>query len=253
MRPVETSDIDLLVERGSILILDEDSLAVKFVGEIIHRSPSYISTKTGNKCLPTEIWMEILAWAELDANNHFYSPVYPVSVEQNGTESVLSCRFLDGWDPCGQIEKGRSIKVYEKYLKKPLQQLGDARPFDLPDSNADGVMIPINLLTPDQEFLFHRIKVPDMIARLEEGECGLCGDGRWHCPGCRDGREILENFTSIVRSPGCGYHMFCPLCIGVKYAEESLSQVGEGWAKDEPMSDEEYEAWQMRRFAELGY
>ncbi|KAF4462704.1 hypothetical protein FALBO_10493 [Fusarium albosuccineum] len=253
MKPVETSDIDLLVERGSILILDQDSLAIHFVGETIRRSPNCISTKTSNKCLPTEIWMEILAWAELDADCHSCDPVYPVRVEQNGTESALCCRFLKGWNPCGEIENGWSMWIYEKYLQGPLQQLEDARPFELPDANAAVVMIPINMLTPDQKFLFHEIEVPDMISRVEKGACGLCWNGRWHCPGCGGGREIMQDFTSIEHSPGCGYHMFCPLCIGVYYAQESLCQEVEDWAEDELMSDEEYGAWQMKRLAELGY
>ncbi|KAJ4015264.1 hypothetical protein NW752_006717 [Fusarium irregulare] len=267
MRPVKEEHLKILLERNSILLLDRTAWTIAYIQSIVKRNPTHIATKKGNKTLSTDLWLDILDEAEFDENEHKYSLVYPVdmsSVQINGKESepALVCNILEKWSRFGRIKDGGDVACYEVWLKKPLQKFKKRNeeeeipenPFQisttvLPDKS---ITIPVSDLDFELPFLHRRIKAPDVISWVEGGACGLCRGGeRNFCVGCRDGREVLEKWTSLEgRGMDCGTRMVCPLCIGKYYAETSARETSDYYAE---MPDGEYEEFRKDRYRELGY
>lgn len=113
-------------------------------------------------------------------------------------------------------------------------------------------MIPISHLEFNDNFLVCGLSAPRMIVHAEWGTCDLCGGRRKFCAGRPDGKAAMEKITRLRPSRvSCGIQMFCPLCIGVKYAEYSVCVIA-GWL-DGKMSHEKYQEWSGKRLKSLGY
>ncbi|KAF4442243.1 hypothetical protein F53441_11805 [Fusarium austroafricanum] len=275
MRPVKVTDLEVLLNRNSILILDVTNWAVGFIRQIISHSPGCISTKTGNKTLPIELWLQIISYAEYDENLHVYRPVYPIKMgttqfDGSETKPALTCNLLQEWRRCGRIWDGTERYHYERCLNNPSYDplTGDRtynpeedfkRPFEISKTpKEDTFSIPVSHLDFENKILFRNIYVADMIAWLEGGECYLCGgDNRVHCAGCGDGPRVMESFTSSYRTC-CSIRMLCPLCIGTEYAEASVQENDRydeltEKEREEDEESKEYEEWVNERFRELGY
>ncbi|KAH6975225.1 hypothetical protein BKA56DRAFT_733534 [Ilyonectria sp. MPI-CAGE-AT-0026] len=199
MRPVTCSSLDSRVEEKSILILDATLLYLNYIEGIV---PAGVSSKQGNKRLPLEIWRNILDFAVGDNNSHTYFLVQPQSLEQSKAGSTtLICAAIPKWNRCGSLTEANLVYEYEYYLARPHDCLqdGGARPFSLPSDEATPLMFRVPTAALDKEILFEELTVPDVIAWPERGQCYLCHRGRIFCAGCRDGKEIGEEWTSVAR------------------------------------------------------
>lgn len=254
MRPVCCSSLDSRVEKKSILMLDVTLLYLNYIESV---GPAKISSKQGNKQLPLEIWCTILDLAARDNNSHRYFLVQPRSLERSKAGSTtLLCAGVPEWNQCGSLTDVNLVCDYEDYLARPhgCPQGGGERPFSLPSDEATAFMFRIPTAALDKKILFERLTVPDVIARVEQGECHLCDGARIFCAGCRDGREVAENWTSATRVGDCSIRMLCPLCMGTEFASDSISmQQALKWESATEEMEDEYDAWANSRFAELGY
>ncbi|KAK7427757.1 hypothetical protein QQZ08_005695 [Neonectria magnoliae] len=251
MRPVSLCSLDHRVEKKSILMLNITRLYLNYVESVV---PANISSKQGNKRLPLEIWHIIFEMAALNDKSHSYTLVQPQSLKQSKAGfTTLLCAEIPEWNTCGNLEDPHLVWYYEHYLTNPYScpEGGGDRPFRLPDNESAVFRIPTAAL--DKKILFEKLAIPDVIAWTEQGVCDFCGGGRTFCAGCRDGKQIAEEWTSASHLGDCAIRMLCPLCMGADFAEDSISMQQE-LLKDRPeMSEDEYDAWENRRFAELGY
>lgn len=257
MRPVTRSSLDRRVEKKSILMLDATLLYLNYIEGVV---PASISSKQGNKQLPLEIWRNIIDLAARDNNSHEYFLVQPQSLEQSKAGSTtLICAAIPKWNRCGSLTEANLVYEYEYYLARPhgCSEDGSERPFSLPSDEASPIMFRIPTAALDKKILFERLTVPDVIAWPERGQCHLCHGGRSFCAGCRGGKEIDEEWTSVARLGDCSIDLLCPLCIGANFAEYSVSMQQEliSDCNKEEMEEKEknYNNWAKRRFAELGY
>ncbi|KAM5377527.1 hypothetical protein ACJZ2D_004896 [Fusarium nematophilum] len=265
MKPVTLSRLDSLFEHKPVLLLDIARLSINLINSSVNRSPGSISSKPGNKQLPLEIWLMILAFAAEKPKLVRFNLVQPQSLEHSNGASTLVCARIPGWDACGMLEGLESVWNYEYYLQRPngshnfdFEKNKGTRPFDLPTANNGDVAtifrIPTAVLERDSQMLFVRITVPDIIAWVERGECDLCGGSRRFCAGCRDGSKIAEEWTSWTNAGDCGVRILCPLCIGVEFANESIGRQRElDWSDAADAAEEdEYIEWKNTRLRELG-
>lgn len=252
MRPINDSELDELIQRKPILMLDIDRLTINFIDNIVRQSPARIRTKQGNKTLPLEIWLEILEWAKLWS---LHALVQPQGLE-DGSTNTLICAAIPEWNACGQLEYGWEVENYEYYLDQPGDGPDDDRPFPLPQTleKVSTYKVPITALNQDDRMLCGDLTVPDVIAWAEDGECCLCGEGRYICAGCGSGPKITEDFSLNWVSGNCYYKLLCPLCIGVDDTREGLWQTDSDNEGEEGFfTEEEYSNWITSRFKELGY
>ncbi|EFX04564.1 hypothetical protein CMQ_1492 [Grosmannia clavigera kw1407] len=175
----------------------------------------------------------------------------PRCMEDGDEGPLFVCDENQKRDQCGDIKTvlRSTVRVYEPDLNSPdSSELHDNEaPFTFEEPNAEdrGVTIEIPMLTINSDItvLYEQIWVPDIISWVEYGRCN-------------GGREAAQNFISW-RVPGdCGAYLFCPLCIGIEYAEESLWQNESHYGKyedDEVMNNEDYNEWRIKRLRELGY
>ncbi|KAK7409162.1 hypothetical protein QQX98_008655 [Neonectria punicea] len=251
MRPLNRCSLDHRVEKKSILMLDLTRLYLNYVENVV---PANISSKQGNKRLPLEIWHIILEMAAQHDKSHIYTLVQPQSLEQsNGGPTTLLCAEIPEWNRCGDLEDPTVVWYYGYYLTNPYgsPEGGGDRPFRLPDDESAVFRIPTAAL--DKKILFEKVTVPDVIAWAEQGVCDFCGGGRRFCCGCGGGRQIAEEWTLAEHVGDCAIRMLCPLCMGVAFAEYSILMQQDLERDCEDMTEEEYDAWEVSRFAELGY
>ncbi|KAJ3530009.1 hypothetical protein NM208_g4336 [Fusarium decemcellulare] len=260
MHPVDVTGLKKLITAGTVLILDKTRLTISYVNHKVRRCPRNITSKQGNTSLPLELWLHILDWAEFDVNSHQYALVQARCIEAGETGPTIVCRHVHTWDPCRNIESGCDVPEYELYLEEPEGQhidLALKNPLVLlnPNGNNPVTKVPLKALQPGHAILYSKVEVPDIIAWLENGWCGLCFCRRIDT-GHPAGMEICEMWSTQAGSRWSDYpsSMDCPLCIGFDYCEQSLIQENSGqYLPVEMMPEEEYCEWRSRRFRELGY
>ncbi|KAF5530390.1 hypothetical protein FPHYL_14086 [Fusarium phyllophilum] len=282
MKPVESKDLDSLVKLNSIVIFDIDCWGASYLRNILSHGPSHITTKQGNKTLPTELWLEILELTEIDVDENTYKLVYGIELTRksaNGSriEPTLICNVLEEWKKCGQLRDGCHVRVYEKCLKDPSYEIDpqkdrvkeDMEPFFRITKTVreNAYWILVSHLRFQEDFLFHNIEVPDIIARLEDGDCHLCWGDR-SLDLCRpDTCEDASFFCGGTLCHRWCYHdTLCGLCLGADYASDHLDimfEKCEGAHSDDEEVEEDTEEEKMekkrfrlrlkRRYQELGY
>ncbi|KAG5750266.1 hypothetical protein H9Q70_007085 [Fusarium xylarioides] len=284
MKAVESNDLESLVKLNSILISNIDCWGASYLRNILSHGPTHITTKQGNKTLPTELWLEILDLTEIRINKNTYKLVYGIEITQKSTngstiEPTLICNVLEEWKECGELGGGDHVEVYEKCLKDPSYEIDpekdrveeDMEPFFRITKIAleNAYWIPVSHLRFQGDFLFHNIEVPDIIARLENGYCNLCMDSRSLDIYMYDTRENASFFCGAVLShENCGHDAICPLCLGREYAYEYLNvmygkcedrysdeevEEEEEDTEEEKMAKERFRKRLQKRYQELGY
>ncbi|KAF9769891.1 hypothetical protein IL306_012617 [Fusarium sp. DS 682] len=281
MKPVESKDVEDLVNLNSILILDVDCWVASYLRNVVARSPTHITTKQGNKTLPAELWLDILERVEFYIDENTYKPVYPIEMTPraangSGTEPTMICNVLKDWKSCGKLKFGSKVVVYEKCLRDPSYKM-DPEKDDVDDEvepyfsitktiQDDALSIPMSHLSFDAGFLFRKIEISDMIAQFEDGDCWLCRGDR-DCDIVLDWiREDTSFFcVSVLGHRECNHGVVCPLCIGEEYADEDLEvnckSGGYYWDNDEEeedteeekMAKKEFQKRLRQRYRELGY
>ncbi|UPK95712.1 hypothetical protein LCI18_006647 [Fusarium solani-melongenae] len=261
MRPVTPSRLDSVVERKEVCILSTTWFTIQFVSSLINHSPGNIATKQGNKRLPLELWREIIAWAEMDLKSGNYCLVQVHRLEERGAKRILSCAKITEWNRCGLLESEDAADEYRKHLRFPGEGDEPKRPFVLADtSNSDSLIrIEESLLLPENEILFYRLHVYDVVARIEHGDCSFCKDKRWvdyygEQGGCRFYGGYFSsrpNYLSYFEDTTMG----CPICIGL--GARPIYDGPRTPQNDDQEEDLEaacrYDAEVKERFEKLGY
>ncbi|KAF5592107.1 hypothetical protein FPCIR_5798 [Fusarium pseudocircinatum] len=242
MLPVESKDLELLVKHNSILILDIDCWGASYLRNVLAYGSANITTKQGNKTLPSELWLDILDWVEYYVDENTYK------------QASLRC-----------------IDVPSYKLDPEMDDVDqDEEPFFTITKTVQGnaYSIPLSHLGFKGDFLFDNIEVPDMIARCENGDCSLCGGDRYldsTRPTRREEALMFCNETEFHRQCYC-HGVVCPLCIGGEYADaylEILKSRCRNGDRDDDEEEEETEDeksekkrtrnWIRERYRELGY
>ncbi|KAF4955642.1 hypothetical protein FSARC_11790 [Fusarium sarcochroum] len=157
----------------------------------------------------------------MDPKSDIYCLVQARSMEPHGAGHMLSCARITEWNQCGLLETDEATDEYRNYLRHPGEGHDRKRPFNLPDTtNSDTlIMIKESLLCPENEILFCRLGVYDVIARIERGDCSLCRGRRWIDEyGETEGRRFFGYGDSPRRYYGWYDNdpiIGCPLCIGL--------------------------------------
>ncbi|RGP69247.1 cuticle-degrading protease [Fusarium longipes] len=237
MKPVEQSDLKDLLNKGSFLILDVTLWGTSYLYDTICRGPSHITTKTGNKTLPTELWLEIISYTNEHVDKHVYELVYPTgirSVQMNGgdAEPALICNSLQfwGWTTSGKLEPGSHVVLYEDNLHSPWHVITEADwsdfeyieqdIFQVFRSAEDPVFsIPLSSITTKIQFLFHDIKIEHVIQWFGLGF-------HFFCHNLRDLDDDSVYSDSFDEAYADEYHHLlavCPLCLSFDYTDESIN------------------------------
>ncbi|CZS86147.1 unnamed protein product [Fusarium graminearum] len=142
--------------------------------------------------------------------------------------------------------------------RKKKDTCGDPKqppPFKILDATKDPIYsIPLHHLETDIEFLFHEIQVPDIISRLETGECRFCNSKGVYQQYEASFVVSFLFFTFLpIRHSDCYFDVLCPLCIGLDYAEMCFYERCSCLRTEKIMPDEEYYNRVKKRFKELGY
>lgn len=283
MKPMKTQDLDSLVKLKSILVFSVDCWSASYLRNVLTHGSTHITTKQGNKTLPTELWIDILDLAELYVYKNTYKLVYGIDISlksTNGdrTEPTLICNALEEWKECGELTNGDLVNVYEKCLTDPAYEIDpeknrveeDMEPFFRITETAreNAYSIPVSHPCFQGYFLFHNIEVPDIIARLENGNCSLCLGDQSLDIYLYNTRENASLFCGAVLSQdNCGHDAICPLCLGAEYANEYLDvmygKCEDRWSDDEEEEEEDTQEEKMakarfrkrlrERYGELGY
>lgn len=119
--------------------------------------------------------------------------------------------------------------------------LPKSRSFSITVTDSDGKFLP--------HCLFHEITVPDVIARVQDTVCFVCGDEHTICPGCTGG--VAQRFDAFM---GCGVQLACPLCLGLDFMQQDKTLLETYYWEEMP--EEERTARDRRfeeRYRELGY
>ncbi|RGP79541.1 cuticle-degrading protease [Fusarium longipes] len=271
----KTRHLESLVGENSVLILDFAQWTVNYMRNIVNHDSSCITTNTGSKTLPTNLWHRVLSLVEDDWEGRFCRPVYAVgmcSAQLNGTgpEPALVCKIINTWWSFGDIEEVTVLEHCENYLKnlsyepKGFEE-GDCIvecPFQLsktgfPDKSCT---IPTSHLCAKNAFLHYDATAPDMIAWCEDGECGLCDNNRGFAKASgRSWPKIIDEWRCWNGQCLSTYtKSLCPLCMGIEYARTSIEET----YKDDAYYSTEgefyeweamYREWENERLVELGY
>ncbi|SCV45759.1 uncharacterized protein FFB14_08843 [Fusarium fujikuroi] len=255
MKPVESKDLESLMQLNSILIFSIDCWGASYLRNILSHGPKHITTKQGNKTLPTELWLEILGLTEICISEITYKLVYGIEITHKSTngsriEPILICNVLEERKECGKLRGGDHVEAYKKCPKDPSYEINpekdrveeDMEPFFRITKTVqeNAYWIPVSHLRLQGDFLFQNIEVPDIIARLEDGYCRLCMGDRSLDIYMSDTREEASFFCgAVVSHENCGHDAICPLCLGEEYAYEYLHVMYKKC--EERYSDEEVE------------
>lgn len=205
---------------------------------------SNIKTKDSGINLSTELWDLILEFLIADPDKFRFAQATAIKKSSKG--DVLQCRQVtEGGPYCGTLDSADEVREYEKFLKRP------ANKFYIVPGTEFSILVPSDQKTYTA-FLFTDVTVPDVIAFMEDGECGCCsslglGQPRFFCPGW--GRA--EAFNADM---GRAVSLACPLCLGVDFCMEHKDFLQTYYWDDVPDDEaEEMDAWIQDRLDELGY
>ncbi|KAF5675149.1 cuticle-degrading protease [Fusarium denticulatum] len=280
MKPVESKDLEKLVKLNSILIFDIDCWGASYLRNILSHGPSHITTKQGNKTLPTELWLGILDLTKLHVDENTYKLVYGIEITHksaNGDmiEPTLICNVLDERKGCKELRDGYGVWLFEKCLRDPsfkdVRGRQDKKRFPFlritKSARENTFSIPVSHLRFQEDFLFHKIEVPDIIARLEDGDCHLCGGDR-SLDLCRSDDRANAGFyyEGVFSHRWCYHSTICALCLGRDYARDHLNimfgkcmgahsdnEEEEEDTEEEKMEKNSFRKRLNRRYQELGY
>lgn len=264
MIPVTLDIIDQLIERPPVLMLDRNSIGVAYVDFLVRLSPRHITSKDGHKYLPLELWLMILEFAQAAPQSRFRGLdrkgtcdlVIPLAlgVNTNGIPTV-SCQLLSR-PQFGLLKHWDLARLYRHYLKRPHLQLLEAKnPFDdLSTPRATFIQLPVSCLASRIPTLFFKVKIQDVIWCVEAGECGLCNRTRKLRVRGEEWRLLCRYFEITTGIWGDEISRgLCPLCVGEKYFWKSVELQETDPRHEHHLSPEEYDAWERRRLAKLGF
>lgn len=245
-----------LLEQKPVLLLNISTLSIRtFVNYITANPFSGAAAR-----VPTEIWLNIIEYAK--PKKEEYEAVQPVDMISSGTGTILHCRVIkldfhtwnDRYEVTNTDQWLKSPHTYDQgpgndykfEYRKTDTVYAVSYPSPLAAAGASTSTSPP--LSPPA-CLFTAVTVPDLIARLEDGDCWVCEGKRDVCPGCTGGKA--QKFDADM---GCGVSLACPLCMGIEFMEDHKRYL-EAYYYVGPPADlkAEWDEELRDRKAELGY
>lgn len=258
-----------MVKHRPILMLNKARQGISLIDCVVHRNPSFVTSKKDGKAFPLEIWDKIIACALENPKKDEYTLVRPRAAlkrEEEESRGYVNTRALI----CDEYKLDDSVEQrnesYHSLLDYPESDHSD-------DSNGDGVVRPkltgntfeVNLdairnhKRSAVEVLFVYVGIEDIIFLLEGGRCGFCSGSR---DACASGRNPWAE-ERFCLSPRSAVSVPCPDCIGSPWTTDALSlavEEDEYLGEDNDEMDKEFEKrWDElykeveKREKELGY
>jgi len=247
MRGVTIKDTSYSTFKDKLLLLDLANAGEHLVTELIQRSTSFVQSP-GGKVLPLEIWLIITNFlAALPPTKPSYCLVKAQVISSARSKRLLRCTKQE-FDPDSgtqlrNIKSKRQVDAFEAFFsnatpatvekirqrEEDKMKSGQSTPGVLGRNPARvTTQIPAlrELAGANNTFyvfldgsrakasgiLSRDITVPEAIAHIGQGECGLCEGKRSICPGCAPG-AAMGGFDVWL---GCGAKLTCPLCMGLE-------------------------------------
>ncbi|VUC35603.1 unnamed protein product [Clonostachys rosea] len=254
MKPVYPRHVKHLLAEKSTLIFNKSRVGLGFIERFVHRSPELVTTKQGHKKLPLELWDLIFKFATSDFRGDECYLVLPKRLHVfNQDEVVIVCERVQPFDPVGDLWSFCHILDMACIRQTSKHDKGGKR--TLTDRQArTGATIMVNIQRPRKppsiQILFSRITIPDVIARVQGGECDVCSGYRYICSSCEKGVPGTHWVCNTYEE--CGAIHPCPRCIGY-YTLFNDDSVYSGYKNSEAMGDKGYVNWTMGRMRRLGY
>lgn len=221
MHSLTSSDLNPdLLNKKPILLLNSSLIPIR---SLIRYITARAFPGTAGK-VPIEIWLRIIDYMQI--KDAIHEAVRPTSIASSKGGTLLHCQVVDL--DIGTFADRVKVEAAERWLPFPRAYDEDSEidftfaakvvtnktyAISFPQAPAtSGSSIPA-LTIPD--CLFTAITVPDVISRVENGDCWVCDGERHICPGCTGGRA--DKFDAFM---GCGVLLACPLCMGIEFMQE---------------------------------
>ncbi|KAI2472869.1 hypothetical protein F4781DRAFT_382170 [Annulohypoxylon bovei var. microspora] len=248
MQPVEMDHVsDIRSHPNGLLLLNTGTLGLRYVTQLLTRSNTNIRGK-GGITLPNEVWSMILKFTHEGIQDDFC--LVKVDVVSSSPDTVVLRCFPHKFDEpfAGYLENRRDVLDVESYLTCAMQSTAETINTQLPELyQLSGTFIVVLDTTPTVHCLYIFLKIPDIIATIEGGDCRACNGERFSCPGCSNGPD----FNIFM---GCGsVRVACPLCMGMALSMVHIAFL-ECYGQD-PFGDEAKEMLKTLedRLNDLGY
>lgn len=266
MRIVKRGEVKHVLNSEAMLLLSKARFGLSLIDISVHQHPSFVSTIKEKTTLPLEIWNHIITYA-LEGPLRCVlvrpralqreEPVDRDQKEHTEKRGYTSSQALI-CDQYKQRVRGGSIRE-EQY--PGYRAFLDGHPIDTqygvppPKPRNKSFAIDLDLIDNQQvsrvQILFWRLKLPDVIAWYERGQCGFC-DSR---------RHIHIDYLRQCQYDPWRYHgssederVPCPLCIGIGFTNRALSLLGHiGKPRGNKQQQHEFNTLLAERFQALGY
>jgi hypothetical protein len=213
-----------------MLLLDNSKVTLRYIRRLLARGCNNIRTKHGLS-LPPELWDIILDFASVGGS---FCLVEAQELITCPTRTLLRCvkkRLMDvalNREPAAlgrYVEDLDDVEAVEACLRDSIN-VGDNRLDKL--IRIEKILPPNDgtfyfFLDPNRpeesHFLYYEIDIPDVISRIEGGECKCCWTTRFICP-CYDHGEIAGGLSANfgLYSNSC-VDITCPVCMGVDFSQ----------------------------------
>ncbi|OTA55992.1 hypothetical protein K449DRAFT_387756 [Hypoxylon sp. EC38] len=253
-----------LFEQNGLLLLNIGILGPHYMTQLITRGNSKVLSKSG-KSLPNEIWTMILKFAHEGMSDKWYEGtnsdfcLVKAELVSASPENMLIRCFRHAFDsPTDElvddvlVDEG-SVYGFERYLASTAPSTAKTLDIELPElqrlSGPDTTFDIILDTTSTAPYLYASLSVPDIIATINHGNCWVCREERFICPGCTGG--IAQQFDVFM---GCGVGLSCPLCMGTNFSQRHKSFLESNYWSKAPEDEAEDMLYVIEdRLEELGY
>ncbi|KAI2606706.1 hypothetical protein GGR54DRAFT_620403 [Hypoxylon sp. NC1633] len=264
MRPVDITDFPRgRVTQDTLLLLNTSRLGLRYAKQLLTRdhNPDITIRSKGGKTLPNEIWTKILKFTRERTKgiDDQFCLVKAEIVTTSPTTTLLRC-FRHEFNHSGYqlltgcIESSLCVSEFEDYLAAATPAVAETLEVEVPElrrlSGPDNTFDVVLDTTSTGRCLYTDLEVPDLIARLEDGDCWVCSGNKFICPGCTGG--IAQEFQVFM---SCGVDLACPLCIGVEFSQNHKNFLDHNLWNERLLEDEKRYMLELveDRLEELGY
>ena len=228
MKPIKFDQVTESFLENRLLIFKRGSPAWRFLGRLLSRENTTVASK-GGTTLPPELW-NIIHEQTYEEN---FVLVKATIESDTDKKKVLACQEVELSSRLGHLENSRMIDACEQLLNSANDidhdQLreemmegvevigGDSDEYDwifgVPKikkrQKTHRIVLRAGKKQNRRRCLYAELTVPDVIARIEGGKCGLCGGKRSLCVGCNGAA------FDLFMDARCGPVVVCPICVDV--------------------------------------
>ena len=270
MQPLTSNDISASFSKvRPFLLLDVSIFNTRHVGSLLSRNA--ITSQAG-QTFPSEIWLKIFHYMEEDNRRDTrFCLARPLKATVGRDYTTLKCEvnlsalnfkladigsreeILELEDLFNDPDNQKAVSVAENLPTLPARETHKSSSFYITIANEDSDKHTSTSLAHKflPNCLYHQLEVPDIIAFLQDYDCGVCGADSGHtiCPGCTGG--VAQRFDAFM---GCGIGLACPSCLGLDFMKEDSELLRAYHWEEMPKEVEEAREKKMeRRLERYGY